>query len=236
MGIEVKKTKGNVDRLLNRLRHMAADFEFKPDARINESELAEALDASRTPIREALNRLVAEGFLTFQPGRGFFCRSLSPNRILDLYEARTAIECEAVRLAVDRASDADIAKIVAYLDMTEPEYKDCDDPVLLLPMDEEFHMRLVRLSGNGELVRMLENINGRVRYVRLINLSSLCAGTHSTVGQDAKLSVHRTILDAIVRRDQAGAIEAVRSHIARRREEATEAARIAYSQLYVPAD
>ena len=196
------KSKGNVDRLLNRLRHMAADFEFKPDARINETSLSETLNASRTPIREALNRLVAEGFLTFQPGRGFFCRSLSPQRILDLYEARTAIECEGVRLAVLRATETDLAEAVAYLNTTEPEYDACKDPVRLLSMDEDFHMALIRLSGNDELIRMLDNVNGRVRYVRLINLSSLLAGNHRTVGKNAKLSVHRTILNAIAARDQ----------------------------------
>lgn len=215
---------------------MAADFEFKPDARINESELAEVLNASRTPIREALNRLVAEGYLTFQPGRGFFCRSLSPKRILDLYEARTAIECEGARLAVRRVSDADLAQASAYLDATEPEYDTCKDPVRLLCMDEEFHMRLIQFSGNDELARLLENINGRIRYVRLINLSSLLAGDIPTVGQNARLAVHRDILDAIRQRDETAAITALRGHIARRRDEATHATRIAYSQLYVPAD
>ena len=78
------KSESNVDRLYDTLRRMASDFAFKPDARINESALATQLDASRTPIREALNRLVAEGFLTFQSGRGFFCRSLSPKVVLDL--------------------------------------------------------------------------------------------------------------------------------------------------------
>lgn len=215
---------------------MAAHFEFKPDARINESELAEQLGASRTPIREALNRLVAEGFLTFQPGRGFFCRSLSPKRILDLYETRIAVECEAVRLTIERASDTDIADLAMHLDDNEPEYSTCTDPVRLLAMDEEFHMRLARLSANDELVRILENVNGRVRYVRLINLANLVAGSDMTAGQDARLTMHRTILNSVVSRDTDSAVAAMRSHITRRREEATEATRIAYSQLYVPAD
>ncbi|MFV2034404.1 MAG: GntR family transcriptional regulator [Halocynthiibacter sp.] len=80
-----------VDRTTDRLRQMAANFEIKPDARIKEGEMALHLGVSRTPLREALNRLVAEGFLTFRSGQGFFCRSLTPERILDLYEARTAI-------------------------------------------------------------------------------------------------------------------------------------------------
>lgn len=235
-GQSVTKPQGNVDRLLNRLRQMAADFDFKPDERINESHLAEKLSASRTPIREALNRLVAEGFLTFQPGRGFFCRSLSPKRILDLYEARTAIECQGVYLAVERANDDQIRAAVDYLNGTEPEYDSCKDPVRLLSMDEDFHMHMIRLSANDELVRMLDNVNGRVRYVRLVNLSSLLAGNNLTVGNNAKLAVHRTILNAVAARNRDAAVDAMRGHIARRREEATEAARIAYSQLYVPVD
>jgi DNA-binding GntR family transcriptional regulator len=232
----MSKTQSNVDRIHQQLRRMAADFEFMPDARINESALATQLNASRTPIREALNRLVAEGYLTFQSRRGFFCRPLNPKRIHDLYEARSAIECEGLRRAVERASDSDIQRLVADLDQTEPTYDKCDDPIDLLAMDEAFHMRLIQLSGNDELVRMLENLNGRVRYVRLINLRYLRSGTPITAGKAGKLSGHRKVLIALSARDESGAVRAMRNHIERRREETTEAVRIAYSQLYVPGD
>ena len=112
----------NVERLYERLRQMAADFEFKPEERINESVLSKRLGASRTPLREALNRLVAEGFLTFHSGKGFYCRALSPDGILHLYEARVAIECEALRCSIQHASDHRIGEIVAHLDSIEGEY------------------------------------------------------------------------------------------------------------------
>ena len=228
------KPESNVDRLYHQLRRMAANFDFKPDERINESALANQLGASRTPIREALNRLVAEGFLTFQGGRGFFCRPLSPKRILDLYEARSAIESEGIRRACERASDTEIDALLRYLDATEPTYDTCDDPIDLLGMDEEFHMRLIRLSGNDELVRMLENLNGRVRYVRLINLRYLRSDPSTSAKNPALLSAHRKILMALAQRDEVAAVQAIRDHIERRREETTEAVRIAFSQLYVP--
>ncbi|MHA1158900.1 MAG: GntR family transcriptional regulator, partial [Alphaproteobacteria bacterium] len=88
-----------MDAIYDEVRTMTADFEFMPNERLNEGQLADRLGASRTPLREALNRLVAEGLLNFQVGRGFFCRSLDPKTILDLYEARQAVECEALRLA-----------------------------------------------------------------------------------------------------------------------------------------
>ena len=166
----MSKQESNVSRVYVALRQMAADFAFMPDQRINESELSKQLGASRTPLREALNQLVAEGFLTFQNNRGFFCRSLTPKYIQDLYEARVAVECEALRLSCRRAADREIAELGAYLEQTEAEYEKADDPDERLRMDETFHMRLVRLSGNSELERSLRSLNDRIRYIRLIDL------------------------------------------------------------------
>ncbi len=228
------KRESNVDRVYEALRRMAADFAFKPDQRINESALSKLLGASRTPLREALNRLVAEGFLTFQSNRGFFCRSLTPQYIIDLYEARVAVECEALRHACARATDEEIAAIARALDRMEPSYISTSDMNDLLEMDEEFHISLAHLSQNNELVRMLRNINDRVRYIRLIDLQRMRDRAGSETPGD--LSAHRIILAALQTRDPAKADAAMRSHIEKRREQATEAVRIAFSQLYVPAD
>ena len=223
-----------MDRVYEALRQMAADFAFMPDQRINESELSKKLGASRTPLREALNRLVAEGFLTFQNNRGFFCRSLTPKYILDLYEARVGVECEALRLACRRAKDDEIAALSGYLEQTEPDYDSCTDSAEQLAMDEEFHMRLVRLSGNGELERMLRSLNDRIRYIRLIDLKRMRGNAKARV--PGELSVHSRILLGLAGRDAAAAEAALRGHIEKRREAATEAVQIAFSQLYVPQD
>lgn len=226
------KSESNVDRVYDHIRRMAEQFEFKPDSRINEVALASKLSSSRTPVREALNRLAAEGFLTFKSGRGFFCRSLSPAQVLDLYEARIAIECEAMRLATRRSSDTELERVVEKLAAFEPEYEDCSDPVRLLEIDEYFHVEVAKLSKNNELVRILENINGRIRFVRLIDLKTLRVDTRSE-RDDNRLSAHKVILSALAGRDEGAAIEAMRKHIERRREEATEIVRKAFSQLYV---
>lgn len=224
----------SVDLAYARLHQMAVNFEFKPEERLNESALAVELGASRTPLREALNRLVAEGLLTFKNGRGFFCRSLNPARIQELYEARAAIETEALIRAIERASDQEIQAVLDYLDETETTYDTCENLPDLLKMDEGFHMRVAELSNNGELLRLLKNINGRIRYVRLVNLQLIRSNPKGTVQEDAKLSAHRTIIEAVARRDTDAAVSALRKHIERRREETTDAVRIAYSQLYVP--
>jgi len=223
----------NVDRLAEKTREMAINFELKPGARVNETTLSKELGASRTPLREALNRLVAEGFLTFQTGKGFFCRALDPRRIMDLYEARVAIEVEAARLACTRATDSELAQFKAYLDATEPAYLTSSDVARALATDEEFHLAIARLSHNDELLRMLGNLNGRIRYVRSVNLKTIHATDRSERSQ-TRLSAHRRISVAIIARDPDAAGAEMRRHIERRWEEATEAVRIAYAQIYVP--
>ena len=97
-------TDGRADNTYNRLKAMAVGFEIKPGDRLNEGTLARELGVSRTPLREALNRLVAEQLFDFKPGAGFFCRALDPQTIFELFEFRQIIETAAVRLAVDPAA------------------------------------------------------------------------------------------------------------------------------------
>ena len=215
-----------VDKVYDQVRAMATRFEFKPDERVNEGALAAMLGTSRTPLREALNRLVAEGFLTFQNGRGFFCRSLAPDQILALYEARQAIECEALRLAVSRASDDEIAEVRRFLEETEAAYSGSSSAEALVELDEDFHLRLVRMARNPELERILANVSARIRYVRWIDMSERRGITPAA---------HVRIVEALTARDEERAVDELRNHIGKRSEEATQAVRTAFSQLYVPA-
>ncbi len=218
--------KSSVDKVYDQVRAMATNFEFKPGERINEGDLANKLGTSRTPLREALNRLVAEGFLTFQNGRGFFCRSLDPEQILALYEARQAIECEALRLAVMRASDDEINAVLSFLNQTEAAYSSSSTARELVELDEAFHLRLVRMARNTEMEQLLANVNAKIRYVRWIDMGERRGITPAA---------HVRIATALKARDADTAVTELRRHIGKRSEEATDAVRIAYSQLYVPA-
>src|SRR5690606_31139082 len=82
----------SVNRVYAAIRRMAVNFEFRPEQRINEVELAAALNVSRTPVREALNRLVIEGLITLVPNKGFYCRPFDAEQIMSLFEVRTALE------------------------------------------------------------------------------------------------------------------------------------------------
>ncbi|MEL6466288.1 MAG: GntR family transcriptional regulator [Pseudomonadota bacterium] len=217
-----------VSVLYGRLREMAASFTFKPGERINESALSRDLGASRTPLREALNRLVAEGFVDFHAGRGFFCRDLSDQRITHLYQARIAIECEAVREAAARAVPLALDALEATLDATSDEYATCTNPIRLMELDEAFHKRLAGLSENGELIRMLATVYDKIRFVRTADLRRLQAAGRTTTAR------HKAVLDIVRTGDGAAASDAMRDHIEDRAKHASDAVRLAFADLYAP--
>lgn len=216
---------GSVDGIYQQVRAMAAAFDFKPEERINESALSKRLGVSRTPLREALNRLAAEGLLTASEGRGFFCRPLVPEQIVQLYELRLAIEAEAAWRAVDRASDEEVAQLGAFLSSIAPDYHSEASAREIVKLDEEFHLRMTALSKNQELVRTLENINERLRYVRWISMRQKMDITHAA---------HQAIFNRLEARDGLACVAQMRGHIEKSLEEAQANVRAAFSEIYVP--
>jgi DNA-binding GntR family transcriptional regulator len=213
----------SVDRIYTDVKNMASHFDIKPDEKLNEARMAEQLGASRTPLREALNRLVSEGFLTFSKGRGFSCRSLNANQILDLYQAREAVEAKMVELASQRADPAELEDIRDTLSKSENRYHEATDARELVGLDEQFHMAIAGLSQNSELIRILINLNDRIRYVRTIDLEKRRVVTPQN---------HMDIIDAMIAGDVARAVHSMQTHIVRSSEEATEAVRKAYARIY----
>ena len=148
---------------------------------------------------------------------------------MNLYEARAAIESEAVRLAAMRAESACIEALRDFLEKTAEDYSPGTSPAELVELDEAFHIRLTRLSGNSELVRLLENVNGRLRYIRLIDLKNLseCKGVDVITTEP-----HTRILEAVQSKDPDCAEREIRGHIERRLEAINENVRNAFAQLY----
>lgn len=206
------------------LRRMAIAYELKPGERLSEIELAARLGVSRTPVREALNRLVTEGFLV-PCSRGFMRRPLDVQESLDLYEARIAIERECLRLAIERATGAQIAEAEAYL--TQSRRVPAATPVeQLVELDEGFHGRIAAMAGNAELQRLLANLNERIRFIRWLDMEK--------VGRDATQREHGAILKALRARDADAGQRLLAGHIGLRREQIVEAITRGLARIYLP--
>lgn len=206
------------------LRDMAISYQFKPGERLSESELAERLGVSRTPVREALARLVIDGFLV-PASRGYMQRTLDVKESLDMYEARVAIERECVRLAIERATDAQLSEALAYLEQNQRV--PVDTPMeRLVDLDEGFHLRLADMADNAELRRMLVSLNERIRFIRWIDMES--------VGRSSTQQEHLDILRAISARDSAASERLMAAHIGLRREQIVDAITRGLARIYLP--
>lgn len=162
-----RSDRGTVDRVHRIVQQRAIHYELRPGEHINEAALASELKVSRTPVREALNRLVSEGLITFVPNKGFYARPFDIANVRDLFEARSEIEATAVRLACKRAEDAAIDALAAFWAGIKARSGALSIGEIAAH-DEAFHERLVALSGNEELVRIIKDINARIRFLRVV--------------------------------------------------------------------
>lgn len=212
-----------VDRVYTEIRRMAMDFRFLPGERLNEAVLAKELGVSRTPLREALNRLSAEGFLTFSANNGFFRKTIDVKEIFDLYEFRMYLEQVAVRLAVDRATEEELVDIeqFAIASAKEDPTRTVDD---LVALDEKFHELLVGLSGNMQLLDALRNINARIQFVRWMDMTERRSETQHQ---------HLVIIAALKERDVEASEQSIRDHIAHRLDQIVEKVERSYGRIFV---
>lgn len=155
-----------------RIKAMVTTFRLRPAERVNEVELARQLGVSRTPVREALNRIAADGFLVATANRGYTVRPLDAKRIFDLYEYRTTLELAIVKRVCERASNEDLRMLATFTEQSRDIPETDEQAIRLLALDEEFHERLAALSGNGEFLRAMQSVNERIRFVRWMDLKS----------------------------------------------------------------
>jgi DNA-binding GntR family transcriptional regulator len=212
----------SADRVYDAVKLMAISFGFRPGERINEIELAARLNVSRTPLREALYRLVSEGFLTILHNRGFFGRMLDAKEIFDLYEFRCALEQIIVRLVCERATDTQLSELEVFARSwpTEANGKTLEG----LRHDEDFHLRMARLTGNAEYVRSLESVNARIHFVRWIDLRG-----HTKLDDAA----HSKMVKLLRKRDPEACAAHVGAVIRRRYDEIVQVIRVGIAEIYV---
>jgi DNA-binding GntR family transcriptional regulator len=208
------------EHIYERLKAMAITFAIRPDTRVNEVELSRALNVSRTPLREALNRLMVEGFLTRAPNKGFTGRSLDAKQIYDLYELRRALETWVVRIACERASDEELAALEDFV-KSSIKRRERTEAVELLALDEQFHERIAELTRNREMVRALQAINARIHFVRWLDMKQ------RYTQQD-----HLHIVKALRARNAEKAVSLVEEHISRRLDQIVDVIRAGFAEIY----
>jgi DNA-binding GntR family transcriptional regulator len=178
--------------------------EFRPGDRLVESELAERFGVSRTPIREALQRLETQGVLA-RDGRSLMVASLDHDQLGELYVVRAELEGLAARLAAQHAAPEEIRVL---WDMICRDRDVVGRPDVLARANKRFHRQIHLASHNRYLIQQLEMVH---RSMALLATTSLAAE-----GRGPKaLEEHETIVRAIEARDGEAADAAIREHISR---------------------
>jgi DNA-binding GntR family transcriptional regulator len=190
----------------DQLRDEILDGRLPAGSRLVETELAERFGVSRGPIRDALAELARSGLAVDLPRRGTFVPSLTEVDLAEVYEIRRAIEEAAVRLAIERGSDADIAVMYAALDETERTYA-AGDLASAWEADMAFHRSYCRMSGNGRLLTLFDELASQT-----VLLMRTALATHASLGWTPPVEYHRHIADGIRARDPKGAVAAVGAH------------------------
>ncbi|MDR5675815.1 MAG: GntR family transcriptional regulator [Armatimonadota bacterium] len=169
---------------------------------LRQDEIARELGVSHIPVREALRQLEAEGLVRLRPYRGFEVSELSPEEVEELYEIRIPLECQALRLAFPHLTDEDLERAERILDAIDAE----GDPSAWSELNTEFHAVLYSPSRRQRLLNLIRTLRTNVdRYLRL----------YISVMQRKQYSQreHRKILEAVRRRDAAGAVAALEEHL-----------------------
>jgi DNA-binding GntR family transcriptional regulator len=148
--------------------------ELKPGDHLSENQVAQSLDMSRTPIREALKVLASEGLVEIHNGVGIFVRQVTTKELSDLFQVRAALECEALHSSLETITDGEIDGIIAQWmkqrKKIQPGQKPDLDPVLML--DKELHSLLVERCSNDFLKAVIDGIQTKImRYRRLSALA-----------------------------------------------------------------
>ena len=176
--------------------------EFRPGDRLVESDLAERFGVSRTPIREALQRLETQQLLT-RDGRSLMVASLDHNQLAELYVVRAELEGLAARLAAKHATDEELRVL---RDMVEEDRGRVDDPGALARSNRRFHHQMHLASHNRFLVQQLNLVH---QSMALMDTTSLAVEGRGEVA----LAEHEAIVAALEAHDGAAAQTALKDHI-----------------------
>lgn len=194
----------------HRLRRAIQDLDLAPGERLTERGLEKSYEASRTPVRAALLRLQAEG-LVQRDGRGWIVAPINLEEIRALEEFREAVETAAVRIACERASDADLARLTqlfgaAALDPSREEGH---------RLGTDFHVELARLSGNRFLVEAVSGAMTRLERPRWLEV-------RTERRRRQAWDEHRRVLEAITARDPERAQSLILDHLRQTRDRLLE--------------
>lgn len=200
-----KRTSSRREEAYNQLKQAIIDKSIAPGDMVNERRLAQALGISRTPVREALQMLEAERWVTVLPWRGVVVRPVTPEDVDEVFQLRLVLEPMVVEMLVGRINRAELYSLDELL-RRQARIASPDQGGQFIAIDQEFHLYLAEKSGNAHLLSFmtqLRDIHLRLGVETVGNLHRF----------EATLREHRAIVDALKEGNAMAAKQAMLYHI-----------------------
>jgi DNA-binding GntR family transcriptional regulator len=185
---------------------------FAPSSKISPKEIADQLAMSMAPVRDAMEQLEKDGWIVRYPQSGTYVRQITVKDIEEIYELREIIETGAVRFAVQRATQDDLASLkeTAHLLMQASQ---SDDLKTYEKLDTQFHMKLIKITRNASLIKTLESVLFKTRSF-FIAMKATSYGQKSSANMEEVPVSHMRIYEAIASQQADRAEQLIRRHVA----------------------
>lgn len=195
-------------RICAAVKAQIIDGRLPPGARITEQQLAAEFNTSRTPVREALRQLVADGFALFKPNSGTVVRQWSPQQLREIFDLRVLVETEIASHAAQRIGDAGVAELLRLQDQIEAQGADTSEAntARIGRLNRDFHRQIALASQNERLVTMLASTIEMPIVQQTFR-------RYSPRQLARSFGHHRELIDAFVARDSAWAKSVMSCHI-----------------------
>lgn len=186
-----------------KLRIVKGDIE--PGSKLLEKNISEKLGVSRTPVREAIQKLAAEGFIKMIPNQGMVVSKISIKGMRELLQIRSVLEGLAARLVAQVIKEEEIKELEKYQKQME-FFTNENNPLAFSEMDDRFHKLILNISGNSRLIQIRENLSYQNKRYRIKSLSVPGRLKYA-------LKEHQEIVEALKRKDSKQADRLSQKHI-----------------------
>lgn len=204
----LERPRSLTDLVTEHLRRWIITGEMELGSKLSEAKIARELDVSRTPVREAINRLEIEGLLNVEAQRGSFVFTLSPGELGKLCDARICLEAAALTTGIQSSSEALHAALSDILHQMD-EARAANDDTRYIDLDAEFHLRIISAADNTFMTEAYNTMAPRMSALRHR------LGRHP-VHMEKSYREHCALLEAIRDKNLERALQILRSHIDRK--------------------
>ncbi|WP_309677880.1 GntR family transcriptional regulator [Polaromonas sp.] len=207
------------EQVAHRLRQMLVENRIAPGAKLNERELSEVLNVSRTPLREAIKMLAAEGLVELLPNRGAIAVELSENDVLNTFEVMAGLEAQSGELAAQRITDAELLEIKALHFEMLAAYTRRDLPTYYR-LNAAIHGAINAASKNPVLSATYRQVNARLQALRF-------RSNQDEEKWQAAMQEHEQMIAALTARDPVAMRQVLLNHLNNKRHVVIEQLRAA---------